>query len=79
MFLILRYSRVKIVIFKNDEGTILVCKAGRICITGERRYKYRNIFVEEKKQNNFVLDLLAYVWGKIRDKLIWTQVVIKDL
>ena len=56
-----------------------MCKAGRICITGERRYKYGNIFVEEKKQNNFVLDLLAYVWGKIRDKLIWTQVVIKDL
>ena len=34
---------------------------------------------EGKKQNNFVLNLLAYVWGKIRDKLIWTQVVIKDL
>ena len=32
--------------------------------------KTGDIFIEEKKENNFILELVACVWGKIRNKLI---------
>ena len=61
---LLRFSRIKNVICKNDEGGISVCKASCICVVGERKYKKWRFFVEEKKENNFVLGLVAYVWEK---------------
>ena len=42
-----------------------MCKVSRICVVSEKRYKVtRDIFVEIKKENNFVPELAAYVWGK---------------
>ena len=44
---LLKFSRVKIVMCKNDKQNILVCKASRICALN-KDIKNGGIFVEEK-------------------------------
>ena len=68
------FERLKIVICKNDKGSISMCKASRLCV-GERKYKKTKVFLLRSK--TIILASAGSGWEKKGQ--INMEKVIKDL
>ena len=53
---LISFQRLKLVIFKNDEENISVCKISKICVVDKEKIgKKMEIFLLKKNNNKFAL------------------------